>query len=644
MRLNRLLLCVGVLAVSALPLYAQQEERILSYDSDIRLNADGSMRVSESIRVYAGGDKIKHGIYRDFPTEYHDKLGIRKHVPFDLVSITRDGSTEDYHTSSRSNGVRVYIGPRFANVPVGEHTYVITYLTDRQMGFYKDRDELYWNVTGNGWAFPIEHASATVHLPISIPRRLVETYGYTGPQGYQGRDFKAKSQDDLSYFFETSKPLAAYEGFTVVCWWDKGYMEPPTSDQERSWFFEDNQGLVFAVFGLIVVLVYQVVSWSRVGRDPAPGTIVAQYMPPPEISAAGVREMVKMGFDNKCFAACIVAMASKKYLTIEKDALDQFTLTATRDSKAQALLSPEEKLVADRLFARSDRVLLSTANRDVISEAVKGLNLSLSTRMEKIYFVRNRNYLVPSVVLSILTLLIAIWFSDSQQKPVAIFMLVWLSGWSVGVCVLMIQVFNLWKGAMKGGLDGALKCGGAIFLSLFALPFLAGWVFGIFTLGNATSFLTVAIFGLLIASNFIFHELLKAPTHMGRELLDKVQGFKMFLAATEGDQIKRTAPVNWNEDTFNRYLPYAIALDVEQEWAAKFSQAVTAASAAAATSSAAYSGALAGAAIGSGFASALGDSLTSAISSASASPGSSSGSGGGGSSGGGGGGGGGGGW
>src|SRR5512147_3129572 len=120
MRLNRTLLFIGALIVCALPLFAQQEERILSYDSDIRLNSDGSMRVSESIRVYAGGDKIKHGIYRDFPTEYKDKLGIRKHVPFDLLSVTRDGHEEDYHTSSRANGVRVYIGPRFASVPVGE--------------------------------------------------------------------------------------------------------------------------------------------------------------------------------------------------------------------------------------------------------------------------------------------------------------------------------------------------------------------------------------------------------------------------------------------------------------------------------------------------------------------------------------------
>ena len=645
MRRRRLLLSLvlklGLSVGLALPLLAQpQEERILSYDSDIRLEQDGSMRVQETIRVYAGGDKIKHGIYRDFPTEYKDKLGIRKHVPFDIISIMRDDQPEDYHTSSRSNGIRVYLGPRFSNVPVGEHTYTIIYHTDRQMGFYKDRDELYWNVTGNGWDFAIEKASARIHLPLNIPHRVVETYGYTGPQGYQGRDFTAKQQDDLSYLFQTTQPLAPHEGFTIVCWWDKGYMTPPTSEQERSWWFEDNQGIVFAVFGLIVVLIYQFVSWSRVGVDPAPGTIVAQYMPPTEVSAAGVRELVKMGFDNKCFAACVVGLASKKFLSIEKDALDQYTLTKNNDPKAANALSGEERLVADRLFARSSRVLLTNANRDVVSEAIKALKKSLEMSMEKVYFMRNSGYLAPSIVLSLLTLLIAIWFSGSEARPVALFMLVWLTGWTFGVVFLTMQVFNLWKGALKGGLEGALKFGGAIFMTLFALPFIGGEVFGIFTLGSATSFITVAVFGALIASNFILHELLKAPTRLGRELLDKIEGFKMFLSATEGDQIKRMAPVNWNLDTFNRFLPYAIALEVEEAWASKFSQAVTAASAAAATSSAVYTGALAGAAIGSGFASSLGDSLTGAISSASTAPGSSSGSGGGGSSGGGGGGGG----
>ncbi len=641
MRFPRLLLPIGLLL--CLPLLAQQDERILSYDSDITVNDDGSMLVRESIRLYAAGDRIKHGIYRDFPTDYKDKLGIRKHVPFDLLGVERDGHSEDYHTSSQANGVRVYVGPRFSTLPVGEHTYVITYRTDRQLGFYSDRDEFYWNVTGNGWAFPIEKSTALVKLPARIPRRLIETFGFTGPQGYHGRDFTATKNPDGSFYFESTKLLAPNEGLTVVCWWDKGYVQPPTEDQKRAWFFEDNQSIVFAVAGLFLVLFYQFAAWTMVGRDPKPGTIVPLYMPPAEISAAAVRELVKMGFDNKAFAACVVSMASKKYLTIEKDALDVFTLVKNKDPRAESTLTDEERLVAHRLFATRDHITLIQSNHTQISDALKALKQSLSTQMEKVYFVRNGLYVLPSVALSLMTLLIAIWFADSQQKPVALFMLVWLTGWSFGVIFLMLQVFNLWKGALKGGVDGLLKAGGAIFLSLFALPFVGGEAFGIFTLASSTSAIVVGVFGVLIASNFVFHELLKAPTHMGRDLLDKIQGFKLFLAATEGDQIKRMAPVNWNAETFNRFLPYAIALDVEEQWASKFSQAVTAASAAA-TSSAAYTGALAGAAIGSGFASSIGDSLAGAISSASTAPGSSSGSGGGGSSGGGGGGGGGGGW
>ena len=625
---------------------ALAQEQILSYDTDIKVDGDGSMLVRETIRVHAEGRQIRHGIYRDFPTEYKDPLGVVTRVPFDIVSVKRDGAEEPYHTGTWRQGVRIYIGGRFGSLPPGDHTYELTYTTARQIRFFDDHDELYWNVTGNEWAFPIEHATARVMLPASIPRRLVETYAYTGPRGYTGRDFKATLEGDGSYFFETTRPFGVHEGMTIVCWWDKGYMQPPTDEQKRAWFVADNQGILYALFGLALVLAYQIVTWSRVGKDPRPGTIVPLYMPPPELSPAGMRELVKMGFDNKAFAACIVGLAAKKYLTINKDALDQYTLTKSNDSRTFSALTSEEQLVATRLFARSGNVLLNVVNRDVISESVKALKQSLSTRMERVYFVRNGRYLIPSVLLSIVTLVIAVLNANAEMQPVGLFMLLWLGGWSFGVAALSYQVFNLWKGVLKGSGNTALKSGGALFMTLFALPFVAGELFGLYALSKATSVITVLVFGALVASNFVYHELLKAPTHMGRELLDKVQGFKMFLAATEGDQIKRMAPVNWNADTFNRYLPYAIALDVEQEWSGKFSQAVVAATASAdasGTRSMAYSGGIADAFIVGGFAGSLGDALTGAIASSSASP-ASSGAGGGGSSGGGSGGGGGGGW
>ena len=38
-------------------------------------------------------------------------------------------------------------------LPRGPHMYRISYRTARQLGFFERHDELYWNVTGNGWSF-----------------------------------------------------------------------------------------------------------------------------------------------------------------------------------------------------------------------------------------------------------------------------------------------------------------------------------------------------------------------------------------------------------------------------------------------------------------------------------------------------------
>jgi len=145
---------------------ANATERILDYRSRILVGADGTLTVTETITVQSAGEQIKRGIYRDFPTEYPRTLTIgdvplpilRVQVPFDVVDVQRDGHREPYHTEDHDNGVRVYIGNPDVELPPGRHTYAITYTTAHQLGFFADHDELYWNVTGNGWQFPIDHA------------------------------------------------------------------------------------------------------------------------------------------------------------------------------------------------------------------------------------------------------------------------------------------------------------------------------------------------------------------------------------------------------------------------------------------------------------------------------------------------------
>lgn len=115
-------------------------------------------------------------------------------VGFTVLNVLRDGNTEPYHIKDVDNGKRIYIGSEDVFIPSGEYTYTIKYKTDRQLGFFKDHDELYWNVTGNGWEFPIEHAAAAIKLPGEASSNILSVDAYTCPQGAKGNDFTSEAE------------------------------------------------------------------------------------------------------------------------------------------------------------------------------------------------------------------------------------------------------------------------------------------------------------------------------------------------------------------------------------------------------------------------------------------------------------------
>src|SRR5690242_8211100 len=157
---NFLTVCFLALLVAAPA--AAQTEGIRSFDSRITVNTDGSMQVVETIAVESAGVDIVHGIYRDFPIRYTDRAGNSYSVLFEVVGLRRDGNAEPYHTEDLTDSVRIYFGSSSYDLPPAPHIYQITYRTNRQLGFFRDHDELYWNVTGNAWKFPIDAATATV--------------------------------------------------------------------------------------------------------------------------------------------------------------------------------------------------------------------------------------------------------------------------------------------------------------------------------------------------------------------------------------------------------------------------------------------------------------------------------------------------
>jgi len=623
-----------------------QTERILDFHSDIQVQEDSSMQVVETIHVRSAGDQIRHGIYRDFPTRYADRLGNHYVVGLDVLAATRDGQPETFRVEDHDNGKRIYLGRTDSLVPAGDHTYTISYSTNRQIGFFADHDELFWNVTGNGWVFPIDRSSANVRLPEGIGADEVHLGGYTGLQGSRAQDLTFAAQDNGSFAFASAHSLRAYEGLTILLTWPKGHVSPPAREQALRYFLQDNHDVAVGVAGLSIIFLYYLIVWWAVGRDPAPGTIVALYEPPPGFSPAAMRYLVRMSFDDKAFASAVLDMAVKGYLQI-KEQSGSYTLYRT--AKGRQALSNEEQAAADKLFAGESSIWLDSQNHSRISEAISALQTWLKNAEYKIYFVTNGRYMAPAVLFSILLLLSLVLSQSPQKMGLAAFLTVWLSLWSLGITTMIPLAFRLWKPALAAGqIKSSPEMIRAVFMTAVCVPFLAFELLGLVVLGTTTSLVLVAALLISAFLHTLFHYLLKAPTRAGRGVLDKIEGFRLFLSAVDGDRMSRAGASEKTSEMFEKFLPYALALDVEQAWAEKFSTVLNGARANGQSSPAYapswYSGDAWNGMGPGGFVSALSGSLSQAISSSSSAPGSSSGGGGGGSSGGGGGGGGGGGW
>lgn len=614
-------------------------ESILRFHSLVQVRTDGSLDVTETITVRAEGRSIKRGIYRTFPTSYRGGWGQRVRIPFKVQEVLRDGRTEPWHSERITNGVKVYFGRKSVLLDHGEYTYTFRYRTDRQLGFFDDFDELYWNVTGHDWDFPIEKAEAEIRLPAGAG--ALRLTAYTGKEGDRGMDWTSAGKGEEIVRFTTSRNLRPGEGLTVAVSWPKGFVREPDAEERRKTALADNAAAVAAFAGLAALVFYYLIAWITVGKDPPRGVVMTLYEPPEEYSPAAMSFLMNMGYDDRAFAATVVDMAVKGYLTIEED---EGVFTLRRTGAGEEGLFPGQRGVARTIFGTYSSIVLQRGNHKRIRKAVDALKKSLRRDFGMQHFKTNRKYLIPGAVLTLLTLAAIAVFSGAS--PESIFLTAWISFWTVGCWALFSAVRRAWQDVRAGGgLLVVARAFGAVFITLFAMPFFGAEIGAFVMLARAVSY--PAAGGLLAALlvSLIFSHLLKAPTIFGRKALDRIEGFRRYLEAAEKDRLERMKAPEMTPGLFEKYLPYALALDVENSWSEKFSDVLSRTGEEGAYRPGWYSGSDSWRGLETTrLASSLGASLTAAVSSSSTPPGSSSGSGGGGSSGGGGGGGGGGGW
>ena len=401
---------------------ALADERILRYDIEVRVDKDGALDVTEHITVRAEGSQIRRGIYRDFPTRYRDRYGNRVVVDLKVQAVLRNDQVEPWFTEERDNGIRINTGnDNFLPVPA-DYTYTLRYRTTRQLGFFADHDELYWNAIGTGWAFPIDRGTVDVYLPAPVDPAKLTAEGYTGYQGSKEQDYRAEIVEPGHARWQLTRPLMPSEGFTIVLSFPKGMIAAPSVAQRFAWILKDNRGVLVALLGLILLIVYCVREWARVGRDPRKGVIIARYEPPEGQTPASLRFLMRMGYDMRCFSSEVLALAVAGCLRIVHDKglfKDDWKLE-------RANVPPEGSSAGQRaLFAGlfkggKPELELKKTNASTVQGARRAHSKAIDDLLQPRYYKQNNGSIGKAILIGAVAVLLAFWIAGEAGKPAVI--------------------------------------------------------------------------------------------------------------------------------------------------------------------------------------------------------------------------------
>jgi predicted membrane protein DUF2207 len=333
--------------------------RVTDFNDTVAIGQDGSAAVRERITLAFDGEW--HGIHRFIPVEYPGPQGTNYTLLLSISGVTDGAGNKLKYESSTSNGLRdlkIFI----PGAVDASRTVQIDYTVRNGMRFFEDHDEFYWNVTGNDWPAPIDHASAVVSLPNTAAGSL-RAQAFTGAYGSAQRDATAEVNGSEASF-ETSNPLPMRGGMTIDIYIPKGVLTEPGAFTRLMWFLRSNP-IVFlplVTFGVMFAL------WWYKGRDPDPGLSVApMYEPPAGMTPAEAGTLLDDTIHPRDITCTLVDLAVRGYVKIE-ETVDQGLVFHHKDYIFHLLkptaqwgdLVPHESVMLLNVFMGGDVVRLSS--------------------------------------------------------------------------------------------------------------------------------------------------------------------------------------------------------------------------------------------------------------------------------------------
>jgi uncharacterized membrane protein YgcG len=422
--MRNFLLAIAILWTTPLLLTAQQEA-IQDYDVVLNIQTDGSLEVTETIRVSVMGDQIKRGITRAFPLRSKVEDERARNQSYDIISVRRDGMEEDYHTNKSGGNLILYAGRSEVFLDPGTYTYEITYRSPNQVYFTPEVDEISWTAIGTENTLPVVRASVEVRTPAGVTPSQWSCY--TGPLDSRQNNCVSEQSGNVVRFNSTTQLIPGH-GLTVAVGWPAGTVERPPPP---SWG-KSNGGWLVGFLGIFGALFYAFNSWQRYGQDPPKPPVRIKFAPPEGLSPASVGYLAT-GFPNQNqMVATLVELAKKGFLEIteeEKKFLfttrEMFVIHPCGKIPSPRELTPEQQEVYEHLLADQEVIELDGGYNSTLAKAYGEHQKSL--RKQHHAFLsegNNAKKILPLVGILLpaigLTALLAKWDTSGYAVPAII--------------------------------------------------------------------------------------------------------------------------------------------------------------------------------------------------------------------------------
>lgn len=262
--------------------------------------------------------------------------------------MKKDGVKEHYSTTYESSQKTIYVGNEDTYLDPGKYTYQITYETPDQVGFFPKYDELYWNVNGMAWDFPIDKISATVHLPQGA--KILQNACYSGVEGSTAQNCSSKIISDNEIEWQGGS-LLSRENLTIAVGFPKGIVMPPPPPS-----FLEKYGI--SIFLLLVfggLLLYGYNSWKKYGVDPEKPVVYPQFNVPEDMSPAELGYIHHEGYNTNYLTAALVNLAIKKFVVIKETTKKSILgLSSGKEYEITKLKEPSPKLAKEEIGLMND--------------------------------------------------------------------------------------------------------------------------------------------------------------------------------------------------------------------------------------------------------------------------------------------------